>query len=101
MDLGITQKAAARQIGADQWTMINWEKDRTQLAIRFIPAVIRFLGYDPLPKGQTLGERLRDARRVRGLSHTAMAQELEVNPTTILNWEHGRHQPSAKYWPRS
>lgn len=28
LDLGITQKEVARRIGADQWTVINWEKGR-------------------------------------------------------------------------
>jgi DNA-binding XRE family transcriptional regulator len=100
MDLGITQKEAARQIGANQWTVINWEKDRTQVAVRYVPAVIRFLGYDPFPKGKTLGERLRDARSIRGLSYPAMAQELDVDPSTLLNWECGRHNPPVNYWPR-
>jgi DNA-binding XRE family transcriptional regulator len=100
MDLGITQKEAARRIGADQWTVINWEKGRTQPAVRFVPGVVQFLGYDPFPKGVTLPEWLRAARRARGLSHTALARELSVDPSTVLNWERGRHYPRVKYWPR-
>jgi DNA-binding XRE family transcriptional regulator len=44
MDLGITQKEAARRIGADQFTVINWEKGRTQPAVRFVPSILAFLG---------------------------------------------------------
>jgi len=51
MDLGITQKEAARRIGADQWTVINWEKGRTEPAVRFVPRVLAFLGFDPRSAG--------------------------------------------------
>ena len=59
MDLGITQKEAARRIGADQWTVINWEKGRTCPEVRFVPGIIRFLGYDPFPRGEVLYDRNR------------------------------------------
>ena len=100
MDLGISQKEAARRMGADQFTVINWEKGRTEPAVRFVPAVVQFLGYDPFPRGETLPDRLRAARRARGLSNGVMARELRVDPSTLLNWERGRHHPSARFRPR-
>jgi DNA-binding XRE family transcriptional regulator len=45
MDLGITQKEAARRIGADQWTVINWEKGRTKPTARFVPRILAFLSF--------------------------------------------------------
>jgi transcriptional regulator with XRE-family HTH domain len=100
MDLGITQKEAARRLGTDQFTLINWEKKRTEPAIRFVPGIVQFLGYDPFPKGVTLPERIRATRRARGLSHTALAKEFGVDPSTVLGWEGGRHHPPIEYWPR-
>jgi transcriptional regulator with XRE-family HTH domain len=100
MDLGITQKEAARLMGADQWTVINWEKGRTEPAARYVPRIVRFLGHDPFPRGTTLAQRLRAARRARGLSHRALARELGIDPTTLLGWEQGRHRPSARYGPQ-
>jgi len=47
MDLGVTQKEAARRMGVDQWTVLNWEKCRTEPAQRFAPVILYFLGYDP------------------------------------------------------
>jgi DNA-binding XRE family transcriptional regulator len=47
MDLGIFQREAASQIGADPWTIANWEKGKTKPAVRFIPRILTFLGYDP------------------------------------------------------
>jgi len=57
MDLGITQKEAARRIGAGQWTVINWEKGRTWPALRFITEIGKFLGFDPFPQGDTEQKR--------------------------------------------
>ena len=30
LDLGLSQVAMARQLGVDPWTLLNWEKGRTQ-----------------------------------------------------------------------
>lgn len=62
MDLGLTQRGVALQIGANPWTVANWEKGNNHPAVWFLPAIIRFLGYDPLPAGETLTERIRTAR---------------------------------------
>jgi DNA-binding XRE family transcriptional regulator len=57
IDLGLTQKEAAQRIGADQWTVINWEQGRTKPAVRFVPRILAFLGFDP----QKTGRELRSA----------------------------------------
>lgn len=100
IDLRLTQHRVAETMEADAWTYLLWEHDRSRPIPRFVPRIVRFLGYDPFPKGQTLGERIRAARRAQGLSHTAMARKLGVDPSTILNWERGRRHPPARFWPR-
>ena len=100
MDLGISQKEAARRIGADQWTVINWEKGRTEPAVRFVPGVLAFLGFDPRCPGTTFGERLRRARHGQGLSQRRLAQILRVDEGTVRTWETGRHRPSARLFSR-
>jgi DNA-binding XRE family transcriptional regulator len=77
-------------------TISGWEGNATPLAIRFIPAIIRFLGYDPLPPASAFPERLAAARRVLGLSQQKMAERLGVDETTLQGWEAGRHQPGGK-----
>jgi transcriptional regulator with XRE-family HTH domain len=99
-ELGLTQHRVAGIIGADPWTYLLWEHDRTRPTPRFVPPIVRFLAYDPFPKGHTLGDGIRAARRARGLSHSALARELEVDPSTILNWERGRRHPPVRFWPR-
>jgi DNA-binding XRE family transcriptional regulator len=47
VDLGLFQREVASQIGADPWTIANWEKGKTKPAVRFIPHILAFLGYDP------------------------------------------------------
>ena len=96
LDLGLLQKQVADQIGVDELTVTNWERNATVPAIRHIPAIIRFLGYDPLPSANSLPERLVAARRGLGLSQRKMAEKLGVDPATIKNWEAGRHQPTGK-----
>ena len=49
MDLGLTQREVALQIGANPWTVANWEKGKTNPTPRFTTGIIKFLGYDPRP----------------------------------------------------
>ena len=47
LELQITQKQAAERLGINPWTVLNWEKDHTAPPMESMPAIIRFLGYDP------------------------------------------------------
>lgn len=42
--------------------------------IRYMPAIIAFLGYNPYPAPQTLPEKLLAARRRLGLTRRQMAE---------------------------
>src|SRR2546427_993871 len=68
LDLGLTQKDAAAQLGVDPDTVRNWEQARTEVEVRFYPVLIQFLGYDPLPEARTRGQAIRRARLNQGLS---------------------------------
>jgi transcriptional regulator with XRE-family HTH domain len=61
-----------------------------------MPAIIQFLGYNPLPVGDGLPERLVAERKALGLSQRKMAAKLGVDPATLMGWEAGRHQPTGK-----
>ena len=93
LDLNLLQKQVANQIGVDEATITNWERNATVPAIRYIPAIIQFLGYDPSPPAISFSERLASTRRVLGLSQRKMAEKLGVDPATIQDWEAGRHRP--------
>jgi transcriptional regulator with XRE-family HTH domain len=54
LDRGIQQRDAAREIGCDPGTLLNWEKGRVVPDVRFWPKILRFLGYDPRPEPEAL-----------------------------------------------
>jgi transcriptional regulator with XRE-family HTH domain len=96
LDLKLLQKQVADQIGVHELTITGWEGNTTVPEVRYMPAVIQFLGYNPLPAASSLPERLATARRALGLSQRKMAGKLGVDPATVMGWEAGRHQPTGK-----
>ena len=96
LDQNLLQNQVAEQIGVDVTTVCNWEGNASTPAIRYVPAILEFLGYDPCPPGYTLAERLATVRKVQGLSQRKLAEKLGVDPGTLQSWEAGRHQPTGK-----
>jgi ribosome-binding protein aMBF1 (putative translation factor) len=77
-------------------TITSWEGNATIPEVRYMPAIIQFLGYNPLPVASSLPESLVTARKALGLSQRKMAAKLGVDPATIMGWEAGRHKPTGK-----
>jgi transcriptional regulator with XRE-family HTH domain len=96
LDLKLLQKQVADQIGVHELTITNWEVNATDPEVRYMPAIIQFLGYNPLPESSSLPKRLAAARTALGLSQRKMAGKLGVDPATLMGWEAGRHQPTGK-----
>jgi hypothetical protein len=48
-----------------------------------MPAIIRFLGYNPLPEANTLAEQLVRYQRTLELSREGAALEIGVDPGTL------------------
>lgn len=97
LDSGLLQREVAERIGADESTVTNWELNRTKPALRFLPAIVRFLGYTPWTADGSIGERLLAYRRERGLSQSALARLLGVDSGTLSRWERGFRLPTGKY----
>jgi Tol biopolymer transport system component/transcriptional regulator with XRE-family HTH domain len=87
--LGLYQRQAAEMLGVNLYTVINWEKGRTQPPTTAYAAILAFLGYDPRRMPETLGERLRARRGALGLSIRKAAATLGADPTAYGNWERG------------
>jgi len=87
--MGLTQKEVAKLLGVNTWTILNWEKGRTEPPIASIPIIVRFLKYDPFPKPTTLPQQLLAKRREMGWSIKDAAEMVGVDPGTWGNWEHG------------
>ena len=89
LELGLTQKQAADRLRVTSFTVLNWEKGHTEPPIETVPAILRFLGYDPFPQPQNLPKRLLAKRRVMGWSIRQAARQLGVDPGTWSDWERG------------
>ena len=81
LDLGLQQKQAARQIGVHPGSLENWEHGRARPVDRVMPAVIRFLGYNPLPSPGTTGKRVAH-QRTRQHASSARSRLLDLKSSS-------------------
>jgi transcriptional regulator with XRE-family HTH domain len=50
LDLKLLQKQVADCTGVDKITIANWEQKAAIPAIRYMPAIIQFVGYNTYPR---------------------------------------------------
>ena len=93
--LKMLQRDVAETIGVDETTVFTWEANTANPEIRYMPAIIRFLGYNPLPPVDGWGERLVRHRTTLGLSQEEAARRLGVDPSTLARWERGEREPTG------
>jgi DNA-binding XRE family transcriptional regulator len=87
LDLAVTITDAAKALATHPTGLVNWEKGRTEIEVRFYPAIIRFLGYNPLPVGTTRGQRIQRERMTRGWSRKRLARTAEVDEASVRRLE--------------
>lgn len=95
-ELGLTTGEAAKRVGVRRWTFGLWEKECEEVSDRFYPSLIRFLGLEPWPRPQTLGERLQAERRRRGLGAARAAGVIGVQFQLLGQLEAGEVLPNPK-----
>ena len=93
--LKLLQKEVAERIGVDKCSVFNWEANGSTPRIRYMPAIIGFLGYNPLPPPEGMGERLVRRRTSLGLSQKEFARQIGVDPGTLALWERGEPEPTG------
>jgi transcriptional regulator with XRE-family HTH domain len=87
LDRGLSQRQAAEAIGCHSTALLHWEKGTAEPGLRSLPAILRFLGYDPRPEPRTFGGRLRAAREAEGLTARDLSRRLGLDPGTLAAWE--------------
>lgn len=95
-ELALQQKEVARQMRVSPFTLLGWEKDRTEPPVCLYPRIIEFLGYDPSPAPRSFGDRIEAARRQLGLSQEAAAKILGIDEGTLRRYEHGTWTPKGE-----
>ena len=89
LDLGITRKELCSIIGIGPWPNLCWEHDGATPRVRYWPAILDFLGYDPELEPITLAGKLLKIRRRHGWQLRDLAVRIDVSPNSIKRWEEG------------
>jgi DNA-binding XRE family transcriptional regulator len=95
-ELGLFQKEAAETLRVNGWTYLGWEKDRKKPTARMLSRIIQFLGYDPLPSGDSIPQQLLACRRILGLTQRSAAAELAIDEGTFWRYETGECNPNGE-----
>jgi site-specific DNA recombinase len=98
--LKLIQRQVAKQIGVDGSSIHNWETNLCKPSLQYMPAIIRFLGYNPVPPGSGCAERLIQCRTALGLSQRESAKRLGVDQGTLARWERGERKPAGGFLAR-
>lgn len=92
---GFTQRELGVRFGVDGYTVMNWEKGRTQtVPVAFMPAIIEYLGYNPELRPESVGGQLRWKRRSFGWTTAEAARRNSVDKSTWETWE------TLERWPK-
>jgi transcriptional regulator with XRE-family HTH domain len=98
--LKMFQKDVAEQLGVNKTSVFNWEANTSAPEIRYMPAIIRFLGYNPLPEVEGWGQRLVRRRTTLGMTQKDAAARLGVDQGTLAKWERGEREPQGAFLER-
>jgi transcriptional regulator with XRE-family HTH domain len=96
LDLNLRQIEVAKIVGCDEMTVVNWEKGHASPRINHMPNVLKFLGFNPLQKCDTLAQRIVSHRTALGVTQKDFARQLGVDPSTLARWERGERKPYGK-----
>lgn len=80
--LTLYQRDVALLLKVSPETVLHWEKGNTEPPVASMPALLKFLGYDPFPEPKALSERLFVKRRAMGWSIQEAARNFGVDPGT-------------------
>ncbi len=94
------QKEVAEKIGVTKASIFNWEANTKAPDLRHMPAIIEFLGYNPLSGAHTVAEKLVRRRTALGMSQREAAERIGVDQGTLAKWERGEREPWGGFLAR-
>ncbi len=93
----LTKRQLSLRLNVDDVTIYLWEKNRVKPSLAQIPKIIEFLSRDPFEKKtENLVEKIREYRRVHGLTQKKLAHLLGIDPSTVSHWEKGGNCPQKR-----
>jgi site-specific DNA recombinase len=95
LSMKMHQKQVAERIGVDKTCVFNWERNTSAPAVRYMPAILDFLGYNPVPPATSWADRLVRHRTSLGLTQEESARHIGVDPSTLARWERGEREPAG------
>jgi DNA-binding XRE family transcriptional regulator len=98
LDLKLTKTQLSLNLNVSDVTIYHWERNKIQPSLVQIPKIIEFLGRDPFEKEtENLGDKIREYRRIHGMTQKKLAAQIGVDPTTLASWEKGKHRPIQRF----
>jgi len=83
LDLNLYQSQVAEIINVETDTITNWEMNRYQPNLRFIPKIISFLGYSPIKEENPMKRYMIE----KGISQNELAMIIGVDESIIIKAE--------------
>jgi len=97
LTLKLFQRQVAEQLRVDKASVYNWETNRTKPGLEYMPAIIRFLGYNPFPSPEGWRDRLIQCRTLLGFTQKESAHHIGVDPCTLARWERREREPAGPF----
>jgi transcriptional regulator with XRE-family HTH domain len=96
LDRGLLQKQVADILGVGTCSIYNWENNRGEPELRYIPNIIKFLGYIPFDCPDDTVGRLAWYKRAMGMNLDLLGEAMGRDPEQLSDWLSGRHNPFKK-----
>ncbi len=87
INLRLLQREVAARIGVTKEAIHNWVRGHAEAEVRYYPALVEFLGCNPLPEPKTQGQAVSRGRMNRGWSIDQLSREAGVDQVTVSRLE--------------
>lgn len=82
-------------LGVAETSLWIWGASVSQPNYNYMPVILAFMDYNPLPDAKTIAEQLVRQRTILRLSQSKSAKRIRVHPSTLAKWERGERGPTG------